>query len=69
MLDMSSLEFELLATLRKETPDGTFVTDRYMAVWSELDGRMLLIPGNFLHLSDEEKEQVLQERQHAALKI
>ena len=69
MLEMSGLEFELIANMRKESPEGTFVTDRYMAIWSESDSRIHLIPGNFLNLSEEEKEQILQKRRHAALKI
>jgi hypothetical protein len=69
MLEMSNLEFNLLTNMLKESPDGMFVCDRYIAFWQEAHGKVYLIPGNYLHLNEEEANQVLQTALKKALKI
>jgi|tagenome__1003787_1003787.scaffolds.fasta_scaffold20583129_3 hypothetical protein len=51
-----------IAERLKEHPNEIWICSEYMAVWSEMLNRAIILRGDYLHLTDKELNLVLQEK-------
>lgn len=54
--------FEVLEEMLKQRPDELYVAEKFMAVWSPDISKVIMIPGDYRHLNEEQANRVLQEK-------